>query len=168
MPPQFLIDPDDIPQETVVDLEGIKAFNPQRFEMEQLTAITLLDEERRLIAGYKDVRGDEFWVRGHLPGKPLLPGVLICESAAQLTSYYSWHFKIAQRGVIVFGGMDQVRFRGMVAPGDRLLLVAHGLKNTARRMEFLTQGFVKRQMVFSGSILGILVNDVAAAADPVA
>src|SRR5712692_6806954 len=72
----------------LVDQEGIRRVNRQRFEMEQLTAIVHIDREQNLIAGYKDVGPDEFWVRGHMPGYPLMPGVMMCEAAAQLCSYY--------------------------------------------------------------------------------
>src|SRR6059058_1566051 len=90
MPPEPLIDPTGFDLSHVVaDLEAIREVNPQRFEMEQLTAIVLVKPEQHLIVGYKDVREDEFWVRGHMPDYPLLPGVLMCEAAAQLCSYYT-------------------------------------------------------------------------------
>ena len=89
MPPTTLVDPSTIDTSRVlVDREGIHRYNPQRFEMEQLTAIVLIDKEQKLIIGYKDVSADEFWVRGHMPDYPLMPGVLMCEAAAQLSSYY--------------------------------------------------------------------------------
>ena len=91
MPPELHYDPSKLDLEQVlVDQEGIRRVNPQRFEMEQLTAIVHLDNEQHLIAGYKDVRPDEFWTRGHMPGYPLLPGVLMCEAAAQLAAYYTF------------------------------------------------------------------------------
>ena len=58
------------------------------FEMEQLTAIVFDDVERGICVGYKDIGPDEFWVRGHMPGMPLMPGVIMCESAAQLCGYF--------------------------------------------------------------------------------
>src|SRR5262245_7385491 len=89
MPPPLIVDPMSLDLSRVVaDREAIRRVNPQRFELEQLTAIVLMDREQEIIAGYKDVGADEFWVRGHLPDYPLLPGVLICEAAAQLCSYY--------------------------------------------------------------------------------
>src|SRR5204862_303897 len=73
--------------------------------------------------GYKDVGTDEFWVRGHMPDYPLLPGVLICEAAAQLCSYYIVTTCLCEGELIGFGGLENVRFRSRVRPGARLLLV---------------------------------------------
>src|SRR3712207_1639761 len=90
MPPPLILDPAQLDLNSVLaDREAIRQVNLQRYEMEQLDAICLLDPERHLIAGYKDVRAEEFWVRGHFPDYPLLPGVLICEAAAQLACYYT-------------------------------------------------------------------------------
>src|SRR5580658_8765811 len=89
MPPTVNFDPASLDLNRVVaDHTAILRVNPQRFEMEQLTAIVHIDTQEHLIAGYKDVRDDEFWVRGHMPDYPLMPGVLMCEAAAQLCSYY--------------------------------------------------------------------------------
>src|SRR5436305_905067 len=91
MPPVALVDPSTIDTSRVLyDREGIRQGNPQRFEMEQLTAIVSCDPERHLIVGYKDIEPDEFWVRGHMPDYALMPGVLICEAAAQLPSFYCY------------------------------------------------------------------------------
>jgi 3-hydroxyacyl-[acyl-carrier-protein] dehydratase len=89
MPPLAHYSPKQLDTTRVIaDREAIRRVNPQRFEMEQLDAIVLLDPVENLIVGYKDVRADEFWVRGHMPNYPLLPGVLMCEAAAQLCSYF--------------------------------------------------------------------------------
>ena len=65
MPPAPLVDPSTIDTSCIlIDRDGIHRYNPQRFEMEQLTAIVLIDQKHKLIIGYKDVAADEFWVRG--------------------------------------------------------------------------------------------------------
>src|SRR5260370_41120418 len=97
--------------------------------MEQLHAIIHMDTEKHIIVGYKDVRSDEFWVRGHFPGYPLLPGVLMCEAAAQLCSYYSATHGLSQGDFIGFGGLENIRFRGQVRPGDRLGLIVKATKH---------------------------------------
>ena len=159
MPPVPLVDPATIDTSRVLaDREEIHRFNPQRFEMEQLTAIVLVDEEHKLIIGYKDVAADEFWVRGHMPDYPLMPGVLICEAAAQLSSYYCKFAGFCETGFVGFGGMEDVRFRGQVRPGDRLVLVGKGKRLHRRHSIFEVQGFVGTNMVFHGKVLGVTIS----------
>jgi 3-hydroxyacyl-[acyl-carrier-protein] dehydratase len=156
MPPAPLADPRQIDtSRVVVDIEGIRKINPQRFEMEQLTAIVHIDREQHIIIGYKDVRGDEFWARGHMPGYPLMPGVMICEAAAQLTGYYCSTLNILSGDFLAFSGLENVRFRGPVKPGDRLVLVAKATRISRRSMQSHVQGFVGDKMVFEGDILGM-------------
>ena len=104
----------------VADLEEIRRYNLQRFEMEQLTAIVLEDRERTICVGYKDTSHQDFWVRGHMPGMPLMPGVVMLECAAQLCSYYAQKLDLLGTRMIGFGGLEDVRFRDTVRPGDRL------------------------------------------------
>ena len=156
MPPAPLVEPESIDtSQILVDLEGIRRANPQRFEMEQLTAIIRLDRENKLIIGYKDVSADEFWVRGHMPDYALMPGVLICEAAAQLSSYFCCAVRLHAEGFIAFGGMEDVRFRGQVRPGDRLVLIGKGQRLHRRHTIFECQGFVGNNMVFHGKIIGV-------------
>ena len=147
----------------VADREAIRQVNPQRFEMEQLTAIVHVDRDQHLLVGYKDVGADEFWVRGHMPNYPLLPGVLMCEAAAQLCSYYMVTHGLLQGDFIGFGGMEKVRFRGTVRPGDRLVLVGKGLRLHRRQTIFDVQGFVGPTMVFHAEILGVPLSRGAGA-----
>ncbi len=128
-----------------------------RHEMEQLTAIVYLDPDQQVIVGYKDVQHDEFWVRGHMPDFPLLPGVLICEAAAQVCSYYVRTQGLLGSGdFVAFGGMDRVKFRDAVRPGDRLVMAARATDiRIGRRANFQTQGIVDGSLVFHGDIIGV-------------
>ncbi|MFN4259783.1 MAG: 3-hydroxyacyl-ACP dehydratase FabZ family protein [Gemmataceae bacterium] len=156
MPPPAHLNLEEIDWNHILaDQEAIRAVNPQRFEMEQLTAIVLLDPARQLIAGYKEVRPEEFWVRGHLPDFPLLPGVLMCEAAAQLSGYYGRTQHVMGGDFIGFGGLENVRFRGIVRPGDRLLLIGKGLRLHRRQTLFNVQGFVGDNMVFHADVIGV-------------
>lgn len=162
MPPPALIEPSHFdPPRLLVGQDGVRDFNPQRFEMEHLTGILLIDEPKKLIVGYKDVRDDEFWVRGHMPGYPLLPGILMCESAAQLCSYFCKHIHLTDGAFLGFGGMENVRFRGQVKPGQRLIVAAHALKLNRRQTTFETQGFVDGNMVFHAQIIGVAIPEPA-------
>jgi 3-hydroxyacyl-[acyl-carrier-protein] dehydratase len=156
MPPGYHLDPARLDVGRVLaDQDAIRRVNPQRFEMEQLTAIVYVDPEQHIIAGYKDVRSDEFWVRGHMPDYPLLPGVLMCEAAAQLCSYYIATNGLMQGDYIGFGGLENVRFRSPVRPGDRFLLIGKGTRMHRRQTIFNVQGFVGGTMVFHADIIGV-------------
>lgn len=144
----------------IFDLEDIRKINPQRHAMEQLTGILWVDEDRHYIVGYKDVTEDEFWCTGHMPGFPLMPGVILCECAAQLAGFYARKYNILGGGDFLgFGGMDEVRFRAPVFPGDRLIILAKVTKvKPKRRAEFEFQGFVEDKMVFNGAMIGVPIN----------
>ncbi|MCA9240743.1 MAG: hypothetical protein KDA37_11110, partial [Planctomycetales bacterium] len=77
----LIVDPKSIDVQTVLaDIDEIRRHNPQRFEMEQITAIVRDDPESGVVIGYKDTSEEDFWVRGHMPGMPLMPGVIMCEA----------------------------------------------------------------------------------------
>ncbi len=140
----------------VADTEQIRRYNPQRFEMEQLTATCFEDPQNNVCVGYKDLTPNEFWVRGHMPGMPLMPGVIMCEAAAQLASYYSHRYNLME-GVIGFGGLQDVRFRGVVRPGDRFVIVSRLLKLRRSIMTCEFQCFVGQNLVCEGILKGVSI-----------
>jgi 3-hydroxyacyl-[acyl-carrier-protein] dehydratase len=149
----------------LADIEEIRRYNPQRYEMEQLTAIVYEDFDRRVCVGYKDHGPNEFWTRGHMPGMPLLPGVLMCEAAAQMCSYYTIKYDLLGTKIVGFGGMDEVRFRDTVRPGDRLVIAVELLKLRRGAMVVSRfQGFVRESLVCEGQIKGVpLPSDLLSA-----
>lgn len=153
----FIIDPALLDfDRPIADIEAIRTLNPQRFEMEQLTAILYEDIERNACAAYKDITQDEFWVRGHMPGMPLMPGVIMLEAVAQLSSYFTQKHDLLGAAMVGFGGVDEVRFRGVVTPGNRLLLMV--LLEKARRGRMIVAGFqgvVNGNLVLEGKLRGI-------------
>lgn len=139
------------------DLDEIRRYNPQRFEMEQLTAIVFDDADRKICAGYKDITESEFWVRGHMPGMPLMPGVLICEAAAQMCSYFAHkHRLLGDCKMVGFGGLEDVRFRDPVRVGDRLVIICKLVRvRPGSIIVCRFQAFVNQAMVADGKIKGI-------------
>jgi len=161
MRPQPLYDLDELELDfdhPLFDIHEIRRVNPQRHEMEQLTAVVLVDHEKHGIIGYKDVTGKEFWSEGHMPGFPLMPGVIMCESAAQLAAFYAKKFDLLGGDYLGFGGMDDVRFRRPVVPECRLLLMAQMRRLRKKRAEFMFQGYIDGQMVFHGTMIGASMN----------
>ena len=156
MPPPALLDPTTLDfNHVVADIEQIRKVNLQRFEMEALTAIVLIDPVRKISVGYRDVTEQDFWVRGHMPNFPLMPGVLLCETAAQLSSYYLITQNVFNTNFVGLGGLDEVRFRGMVRPGDRLVMVCQMTREKKMVAQCYAQGFVGTRMVFDGKVQGI-------------
>lgn len=140
----------------IADQEEIRRYNLQRFEMEQLTAVIFADVDRGICAGYKDITDKEFWVRGHMPSVPIMPGVVMCETAAQLSSYFAQKYDLLGCNVVGFGGLEEVRFRGTVVPGDRLVVVVERLKVRRNAMILCRfQGFVRETLVVEGKLMGI-------------
>jgi 3-hydroxyacyl-[acyl-carrier-protein] dehydratase len=160
MPPPLLFDLSQIvlAAKPIFDKEAICKVNPQRFEMQQLDGILWYDKEKALILGYKDVTLNEFWVRGHIPGRPLMPGVIMIETAAQLASFFMKEI-YKEEGFIGFAGIESAKFRSVVEPGQRLYLLGHITKYRKQahssRVETEVQGVVNGNIVFETVVAGM-------------
>jgi len=157
MAPQILFDftvfDFDHPQ---YDADAIAAVLPHRGDMAQLDAIVHINETLTEAVAFKDVRDDEFWVKGHIPGRPLFPGVLMIEAAAQLSSFVTCK-RLKLDAFIGFVGADEVKFRTQVFPGDRLTLLTQEVKFSPRRFLCSAQGLVNGSIVFEGKLKGIAI-----------
>lgn len=153
----FLVDLDQIDfEKPLAEIDDIRDFNPQRHEMEQLSAIVYENLDDKTCVGYLDVTDHEFWVRGHMPGLPLMPGVIMLEAVAQMCSYFVGKNQLLESSMLGFGGVEKVRFREPVLPGQRLILLAKLDRIRPNRMitcDF--QGVVDNKIVLDGSIKGI-------------
>jgi 3-hydroxyacyl-[acyl-carrier-protein] dehydratase len=157
MPPTYLIDLSEIDLTNIeFDKEAIAEVNPQSYEMSQLDGIIWSDRESLRILGYKDITENEFWIRGHIPGRPIMPGVLMVEAAAQVSSFFMKRI-YGLEGFIGFSGIDRAKFRDKVVPGDRLLLLAHICKVRSRQFSSDVQGLVNGKMVFDTRVTGMRV-----------
>lgn len=158
MPPPLLFDLSqiDLTGDPLFDKNAIFQENPQRFEMQQLDGILWYDKERFLVLGYKDVTDSEFWIRGHIPGRPIMPGVIMIEAAAQLSSFFVKRIYDVQ-GFIGFASIDSAKFRATVEPGSRLYLLGHLTTFKRRKYTCSIQGVVKGTMVFETVVSGLNV-----------
>ena len=129
----------------IADINVIRQYNPQRHEMEQLSAILYEDLDDYCCAAVKELSEDEFWVRGHM-----------LEAVAQLSSYFTQKHDLLGSEMVGFGGLDSVRFRGVVSPGDRLILLVKMVKTRRGRMIVADfQGVVGENVVLEGTLRGI-------------
>ncbi|MBW8000572.1 MAG: beta-hydroxyacyl-ACP dehydratase [Planctomycetes bacterium] len=158
MPPQLLFDLSqiDLNTEPLFTRDSIEKHNPQRYEFEQLDGILWYDKPKYLILGYKDITEDEFWIRGHIPERPLMPGVMMVEAAAQLSSFFVKEI-YELTGFIGFAGIDYAKFRAPVSPGKRLYLLGHITKFKRRKYTCAVQGIIDGTMVFETAISGLNV-----------
>jgi 3-hydroxyacyl-[acyl-carrier-protein] dehydratase len=162
MPPPLLFDLSqiDLQAEPIFDKEAIGKVNPQRFEMQQLDGILWYDKEKSLILGYKDITKDEFWIRGHIPDRPLMPGVIMIEAAAQMSSFFLKQI-YHEQGFIGFAGIESAKFRSIIEPGQRLYLLGHITKYKRRKhtthVTTSVQGVVNGTMVFEVAVSGMRV-----------
>jgi len=155
MAPQFLYDLSTVDlNKVIVDLEGIRKVLPHRYEMELLTGI--VHDDGHTIIGFKDITPNDFWVRGHIPGRPLMPGVLMIECAAQLCAYSTMH-KQPEMGFVGFARCDNVIFRGTVTPPARLYMIAQMVEMNRRRAKANCQGVFNGNLVFEATVTGMSV-----------
>lgn len=142
---------------TLYDLAAIREVLPHRYEFEMLTAIVSVDPNNHIVVGYKNTSEEEFWCRGHFPGNPIMPGVLMCEAAAQLVAFYSLSQKINENVLMGLGGIEECRFRRGVRPGERLILLGKGERLRPRLTQFRVQGFVNHEPTFEATIMGVIL-----------
>lgn len=157
MPPSLLFDLSRIDlTKTVFDRSTIAEVNPQSHEMAQLDGIIWYDRPKLLILGYKDITESEFWVRGHIPGRPIMPAVIMVEAAAQVSSFFMKRI-YGLKGFIGFSGIERAKFRGTVVPDDRLYLLAHISKVRSRQFSADVQGLVNDKLTFDTTVTGMRV-----------
>ena len=156
MAPSFLFDLNKYDLNTVkFGVDVIEKINPHRGAMRLLDGVyeCVLDAPAEVIA-YKDIRDDEFWVPGHVPGRPLFPGVLMLEAAAQLASFVCLQ-RLEQQFMGLAGAQD-VKYRGQVVPGDKFILMGKEIKIHPRRSTCQMQGIVNGKLVFEATIIGMV------------
>ena len=157
MPSPLLFDISGIDLNRIeVSAAEVGQLNPQCGDMRHLDHVIWANADSSQLLGVKFVRPDEFWVPGHVPGRPLLPGVIMIEAGAQLCSI-QYKRKTGNSGFIGFTRCDNVVFRGQVVPGDTLYLLSKEIETGARRMISDVQGVVNGKMVFEARITGMVI-----------
>jgi 3-hydroxyacyl-[acyl-carrier-protein] dehydratase len=107
--------------QTTLGREQIEAILPHRDPFLLIDEVVELEPGERVVAR-KHVRGDEWWFAGHFPGRPVMPGVLIVEAMAQAGAVAVLSEEVNRGRIAFFGGIDDVRFKRIVEPGDELEL----------------------------------------------
>ena len=116
-----------------IDINRILDFLPHRYPF--LLVDRVLDcVPNKKISALKNVTINEPFFQGHFPGAPIMPGVLIVEALAQAGGvlFMSSRDKISDKTLMYFMGLDKVKFRKQVIPGDQLILDVEIIKQRAK------------------------------------
>jgi len=157
--PQLLVDLAELDLSTdVLPDSELRAMLPHDHEFRLIDGICHLDEEAGIVVGYKQWAADAWWARGHIPGRPLMPGVLMCEGAAQVATVLmkrreNW----GREHFIGLGGLDNVRFRGTVTPPATVYFVSRVGSRSTRIAKYPAQCFSGGKMIMDMELLGVLL-----------
>lgn len=140
------------------DREAIATIIPHRYEMALLDRVVWASEDFQRGVGLVRVTGEEFWVRGHFPQRPMFPGVLMVEAGAQL-SCWLWNMRQPAPRLAAFLRIENAVFRQSVTVGDDMFVLCKGAKATPRRFFTDIQGVVNGQVCFEASICGMNIGE---------
>ncbi len=133
----------------------IRTFLPQRYPFLLVDRVTEV-VPNKFIKGLKNVSINEEFFQGHFPGLPIMPGVLIVESMAQIAGMLGF-ISVGKRPrdgyMFLFAGADKVRFKQQVLPGDTLIISAELLMQRRGILKFSCTAHVENKLVASADIL---------------
>jgi len=159
MPPPLLIDLTQVDLTAVcLDRNAIYEHLPHRHEFSLLDGVCHLDVPGRSVVAFRNVTTSDWWVRAHIPGRPLLPGVLMLEMAAQVAALLA-RLSGKYPSFTGFGGVDQCKFRESVVPPTRLYLLVVGTELRPRRFRCDSQGVANGRLIFEAEITGVVMPE---------
>ncbi len=141
----------------VLDIEGIKKIIPHRYPFLLVDRVTEIIEPD-FIKGYKNVSVNEAFFQGHFPAHPVMPGVLILEALAQLGAILILRKFPEEKRMAYFAGMDGVKFKNMVVPGDRLDLEVKVMRDRGTYAVTHGQAFVDGKLATEATLKCILAK----------
>ncbi len=140
----------------MLDINEIKKIIPHRYPFLLVDKIIECDDESRIV-GIKSVTMNEPFFQGHFPEYPIMPGVLIVEAMAQVACILGMRIlKSEGHSSVFFTGIDKVKFRKPVVPGDVLRLELTKVKQRGELFRFEGKALVEDQVVTQGTIQAIL------------
>jgi 3-hydroxyacyl-[acyl-carrier-protein] dehydratase len=137
-----------------LDRAGIEALIPHRDPFLLIDRVVELEPGVRAVAEHR-FTGDEWYLRGHFPGDPIVPGVILVESCAQTATVMAMAVPEYREGLGLFAGIEEMRFRRVVRPGDvgRFEAVMEKFRRNFARVK--VRALVGEEVAAEGTILAI-------------
>lgn len=144
--------------ETMLDITQIMDILPHRYPFLLVDRVIELQRRQRIVA-IKNVTINEPFFQGHFPGAPVMPGVLVLEAMAQVAGILMYQ-EVTDHAtkLMFFTGLDKVRWRQPVFPGDTLRMELTVIRMKARFFKLRGEAFVDGQLVAEAEITSALVD----------
>jgi 3-hydroxyacyl-[acyl-carrier-protein] dehydratase len=139
---------------SALDKAGIEALIPHREPFLLIDRITELEPGKRAV-GEHTFTGEEWYQAGHFPGNPIVPGVILTESMAQVATVMAMALPDYREGIGLFAGIEEMRFKRIVKPGDTGRFVAEVEKMRRGFARVKVQAFVGDELAAEGVIQAI-------------
>lgn len=137
-----------------LNLEDIQHILPHRYPFLLVDRIVALEPGKRIV-GLKNISINEPFFQGHFPGRPIMPGVLIVEALAQVGGILALLAtpELLGNPSVFLMGLDKVRFRQPVVPGDQLRLEVVTVRGGKKFWKMQGQAFVDDALVMEGEMM---------------
>lgn len=142
-----------------LSVKEIMELIPHRYPFLMIDKVLELDPEREYIRAVKQVSINEPYFQGHFPGNPIMPGVLIIEAMAQTGAVYLKKvFPECKEKLFVLAGLENVRFKSPVYPGDTLVIEAEKFKRKGHIIRTTVTAKVEQKVVAQAEIIAAMVE----------
>ncbi len=141
----------------ILNSAQIQRIIPHRYPILMIDRVKLSADPKKA-TGYKCVSGNEPFFQGHFPGQPIMPGVLIVEAMAQTSCVMFLSRPSLQNCLAYFMGIDKVKFRKTVIPGDMLELKVEVIRDSGRKGKVKGEAFVDGKLVSEAEFMFIIVD----------
>ncbi len=142
------------------NLDDIQRILPHRYPFLLIDRVLSIELGKRIVA-LKNITMNEPFFQGHFPGRPIMPGVLIIEAAAQaggILAFLSTPENLGNPSIFLMG-LDKVRFRQPVVPGDQLRLEVETLRGGKKFWKMAGKAFVDQNLVAEGEIMAAVSRE---------
>lgn len=141
----------------MLNIDQIKELIPHRYPFLLVDKVIELDDGKRAV-GIKNVTVNEPFFQGHFPEYPIMPGVLIIEAMAQVGCVAMMSIEENRGKLGVFAGIDKVRFKKEVRPGDTLTMEVEMTSVRRNIGKATAKAFVGEELACSGELMFALVE----------